>query len=272
MSWLPVAIRKLLPGWRANGTEAFRLDGRRPGASSVVVCVGDSITQGDVSTDWVRVLDERLRPSGFQFVNAGVNGNLAFDIAGRLDEVVACRPDVVTLLVGTNDVNARFDASWEARYRKDNRLPVAPDLAFYTSNLDRIFTRVRAETSARVVALDVPMLGEDLDSRMNGLVAEYNDALRRVAERHAVPVLPLNARLRAALPAGHQPPPYAGKTGPVVLAALRARLLRRGWDAASRAAGLALLTDHIHINDTAGAILADLVERSICAGTSAIPS
>ena len=265
MSGLPVAIRRLLPGWRANGTEAFQLEGRRPGASRVVVCVGDSITQGDVSTDWVGVLDARLGSSGFQFVNAGVNGNLAYDIAERLDEVVACRPDVVTLLVGTNDVNARFDAAWEARYRKDSALPVAPDLAFYTANLDRIFARVRAGTTARVVALDVPMLGEDLDSRMNGLVAEYNEALRRVAERHAVPVLPLNARLRDALPTGHRPPPYAGKTGPVLVAALRARLLGQGWDAASRAAGLALLTDHIHLNDTAGAIVAELVERAVVA-------
>lgn len=36
-------------------------------------------------------------------------------------------------------------------------------------------------------------------------------------------------------------------------------LLRRSWDDIGRRNGLALLTDHIHLNDRAADILADLV-------------
>ena len=84
-------------------------------AESLVVCLGDSNTQGQFSANYVKRLQDRW--PGTRFINAGVNGQLAYNITQRLDEVVAQQPDVVTLLVGTNDVNAQFDASWLARYR-----------------------------------------------------------------------------------------------------------------------------------------------------------
>ena len=79
-------------------------------AESLVVCLGDSNTQGQFSANYVKRLQDRW--PGTRFINAGVNGQLAYNITQRLDEVVAQQPDVVTLLVGTNDVNAQFDASW----------------------------------------------------------------------------------------------------------------------------------------------------------------
>lgn len=259
MSWFPIAVRKILPGWRPDAPEAFLLEGRRPGAKILVACLGDSITQGQVSANYVDILAQRFNASGHQFINAGVNGDLAFNVAKRLDAVIACRPDVVTLLVGTNDVNARFDDVWGERYRKDQGLPTAPTLAWYIRNVEEIVTRLQAETQARIALIGIPPLGEDLSGRMNGLVREYNAALHEIAGRHGIPCLPLYGRLVGLLPPGHAPPPYAGAIAEILKAGMSAQLLRRSWDDISRRNGLAVLTDHIHLNDRAAAVVADLV-------------
>ncbi len=259
MSALPVAVRRRLPGWRRDAPAAFVLDSRRAGVHSVVACVGDSITQGQVSSSYVNRLKQRWEPRGFQFINGGVNGDLAYNVASRLDSVIACRPDVVTLLVGTNDVNAQFDDEWKQRYRKDQRLPVDPTIEWYAEHIELILGRLRAETNATVVVLEIAPLGEDLTARMNGLVDQYNTALREVAARHDVRCLPLHDRLADLLPAGHLPPPYEGDVKMVVKAAAQHLVLRRSWDDVSQRNGLALLTDHIHLNDRAAGVVADLI-------------
>jgi hypothetical protein len=69
-----------------------------------VACVGDSITEGVGSADWVAMLRDRVGPQDVQVVNAGVAGDLAWNVLQRLDAVIQCEPDMVSLMVGTNDV------------------------------------------------------------------------------------------------------------------------------------------------------------------------
>ncbi len=226
-------------------------------AESLVVCLGDSNTQGQFSANYVKRLQDRW--PGTRFINAGVNGQLAYNITQRLDEVVAQQPDVVTLLVGTNDVNAQFDASWLARYRKQQRLPVDPTRSWFGEQIDVILTRL-SETPARLAVLDLPPLGEDLASRMNQLVDQYNDTLRDVAAQHSVPVLPLHERLVALLPEA-DPPPYAGDLWLVFRSMLRHAVLRQGWDSISARNGLTLLTDNLHLNDRSADVVADLISE-----------
>lgn len=259
MRALPDALRRRLPGWRADVPEVFRAEGRHPGVHTVVACVGDSITRGQVSADYVDLLRRLWETSGFQFVNAGVNGDLAHNVARRLDEVIACRPDVLTLLVGTNDVNAQFDHSWLARYRRNQELPVDPSVTWYAEQVDLILARLQAETDVELVVLDLPPLGEDLASRMNGLVGQYNAVLHEVADSHGVRCLPLHARLVELLPAGHHPPAYEGQPIEILKAAARHMVLRQSWDDIAAVNGLAVLTDHIHLNDRAAGVVAELI-------------
>src|SRR5438105_4380722 len=95
---------------------------RQPG-DRVVACVGASITHGRMSADWVEVLARRLRPRGFRFVNAGVNGDLAYNALRRLPEVLRCDPDYVAVLVGTNDVLATLSSAQARRYERWRALP-----------------------------------------------------------------------------------------------------------------------------------------------------
>ncbi len=239
--------------------------GRRPGTSTLVVCVGDSLTDGRLSADWVGLLADRLGPQGYEFVNAGVNGNLAWNVLQRLDEVIACAPDVVTLLVGSNDILATLSPGHEARYRRHQRLPQRPTLQWYQENVERILDRLGAETRARLVVLELPLIGEDLDSELNQRAARYNIALRERCEQRGVPCLPLHRQLADRLPAEHRAPPGAGSTGPMVAAAARRLLLRQDWDTISVHHGLRLLTDHVHLNGTAAEVVADLLTDAFTA-------
>lgn len=236
-------------------------------APRLVACVGDSITQGQVSANYVKLLERTWGPAGLRFRNAGVNGDLAYNVAQRLDSVIARQPDsviarqpdIVTLLVGTNDVNARFDDAWLARYRKNQGLPVDPTLAWYAEQVGLILGRLAAETDARVAVLTIPPLGEQLGSRMNQLVDTYNAALAPIAARCGATVLPLHDRLVRQLPRDRTAPPYEGDARMVITAAAQHLILRRSRDEVSRRNGLTLLTDHIHLNDTAASTVAEVI-------------
>ena len=179
---------------------------------------------------------------------------------------MACRPDVVTILIGTNDVAAHIDDSWRDRYMKNQRLPQQPTLDWYGEVLERIVRRLRSETDARIALLDLPPLGEVLDSPHNEHVARYNEVVRAVAAATDVPVLPLHHRLLAAFPSGHRPPPFDPSKRLMGRALLQRLVLRRSYDRIADGYGLCLLTDNVHLDERAASIVTDLVEDFVAGG------
>ena len=243
----------------ARSPRAFLRLGRAPGTNTVLACLGDSITHGVVSADYVAMLTERLGPDGVEVVNAGINGNLAWNVLQRLDAVIACRPDVVTLLIGTNDVNATLSPSSEAMYLRQQHLPQDPTLEWYRESVAAILERLQADTTARIAVLDLPPLGEDLESEANRRIVAYSEALREVAAQLGIPCLPLHERLVALVPPGHEPPPYSESRALIVRSAFRRLVLRRSWNEVAAANGLVVLTDHIHLSENGAEVVADLI-------------
>lgn len=223
----------------ASGIAAFLRAGRRPQTKRLVVSAGDSITRGQSSANWVDVLQRRFAADGYEFVNAGVDGDPAWNVLQRIEDVVRCQPDAVTLQAGSNDVAASSDTWQEKMYRRRQHLPRTPTLGWYTECVEEILTRLQSQTSARIAVLDIPMIGEDLTSDMNRRVDSYNRALRRVAAAHAAEYLPLHDRLAGLLPSPHNPPPFRGRFGPMIRASLSHNVLHRSWDRISASNGLA---------------------------------
>ncbi len=251
-----------LATWRRpSGSPAdFLRDGRPPAVRTVVVCAGDSITHGVVSASYVAPLRARLGHDGVVVVNAGINGNLAWNVLARLDEVIACRPDAVTLLIGSNDVLGTLAPEWETMYRQQQRIPVTPAPDWFRSTLAEILRRLAAETGARIAVLALPPIGEDLGSDTNDRVRAHNAIIREVAAEHGAAVLPLHDSLVALLPPDHAPAPFDGTRRLMGAALVRRAVLRQPWTRISAANGLVLLTDGVHLNDRAAAVVADLVE------------
>ena len=119
----------------------------RHAGKRVIVCVGDSITRGEVSYNYVDLLQARLGDR-FEVINAGINSELSYDVLQRLDQVIACEPDLVTVLIGTNDANASISdegALWTMQHRK---LPSRPSIGWYEENMEAI---VELKTSSEAV-------------------------------------------------------------------------------------------------------------------------
>lgn len=223
--------------------------GRKPAGRPVVVAAGASMTQGTQGADWVGALRDRPEFRGYEFVNAGVNGSTSADLRERVDtDVVACGPDAVTLLIGTNDVR--------------NGVPVEQ----YKENLGAIIDRVRTRTTARIALMSLPPLGEDLGADINHTLGAYNAAIKETATRTQATYLPLHEQMAETLrQRGGNGTPYDFSFALAYGAAAEHYLLRRSWDEVARGNGLELLVDHIHLSDRGGAIVTGLAAQWLSA-------
>lgn len=98
-----------------------------------------------------------------------------------------------------------------------------------------------------------------VDILQRRFAARGTSSLRDIAAAHAADYLPLHDRLASLLPSPHNPLPYRGRFGPMIKASLSHTILHRSWDQISAANGLIVLIDHVHLNDRAAVLTADLV-------------
>jgi len=244
-----------------NAPRAFLAQGRRLPGQKVVVCLGDSITHGRSSFDWVSLLAGRLGAKGLQFVNAGINGELAFDARKRLPDVIACQPDAVVVLLGTNDVIGAVDAAAGRRMHFFKRLPSMPNPELFREHLEGIVLELKQRTGARIALCSLPLLGDDLSSPAHQKVSEYSGRVREVATAHGLSYVPLHeemVRLRKAY--GGAGRPFVMSMGLITKASLQRYLLGMDWDRITAANGFLFNPDSIHLNRQAGELLARLVE------------
>jgi len=231
-----------------------------------VVCFGASLTAGTVSFNYLDLLDARPALAEFQFINHGVNGDLAWNGLERLDRVIAERPDFVTILIGTNDVNATMSERNLARYKAFNHLPTEPTLTWYECNLGTIVKRLKQETRARLALLSLAVIGEDLQHEANRKIELYNEAIRRVAQEKNVSYLPLHERMAAYLreheaERAHLPPRLEYRDGLHNTGnALALHATGLSWDEVSRRNGLLVTTDCLHLNSIGAGMIAALIE------------
>ena len=177
-----------------------------------------------MSADYVAMLAARM--PGWDFVNAGANAELAYNLAGRLGDIVALRPEAVTILIGTNDVNATFGFQAALGYMAAKRLPERPSPYFFRENLVGIVRTLKRETEARVALFSIPPIGEEPGHYAYLRTEDYSLIIRGVAEEEGVEYLPLRERICAYL---ESLPREASAAG---LPRVRGRAAARGADAA----------------------------------------
>lgn len=163
-----------------------------------IVFLGDSITEAPEG--YVRLVADVLRAvypeRRLHAVNAGIGGNRSIDLPPRLErDVLVHHPDVVTLSIGINDVWRALDSPGLGL---DVPLPVYRDTV--AGVLDAILA-----AGARPIVLTSSVIGEDLDSSGNAMLAPYNDTLRALATERSVTVAEVNAAFRRVLAAPHPP-------------------------------------------------------------------
>ncbi|MCX7772400.1 MAG: SGNH/GDSL hydrolase family protein [Clostridia bacterium] len=232
------------------------------GHGKIVVCLGDSITQGAVSFNYVEALNEELKGQGFTFINAGVNSDVAYNALNRIQEIIGCNPDYVTILIGTNDANSTLDIKNEQELIILKKLPQKPTPEWFEENLTKLVLEIKKNTHAKIALLSIPVLGEDLQSEALIRTREYSGIIKRVAEREKVSYLPLNEKQIDFLEERHHTPLTPHDRAwllPAQIAVMR-YLFGTSWEKISQKKGLLLTVDTIHLNQTGAGMVVDLIK------------
>jgi lysophospholipase L1-like esterase len=228
----------------------------------IVVCLGASMVRGQVSYNFVDLLERHMAGDGFQFINAGTAGDQAYNVLMRLDSVIDYQPDFVVILVGTNDVTATLSPALARISRLTRRFPQPPSAEFYNYNMLRIVNMLKEKTSAKIALISLPVLGEDLESTPNQRTRDYNVLLKEIADEEQVSYLPVHELqeeyLREAQQTGGRPYESGGMLS--IKALVRHYLLRQSFDEISRKHHFLLLTDGIHMNSRGATFIADEIE------------
>jgi acyl-CoA thioesterase I len=224
-----------------------------------IVIAGASIVRGRASVDFVALLRTRLPAR--TFVNAGVNGNVAWELLERLDDVIACRPSTVVILIGTNDVQASLSARAARQVMKSKHMTELPSMEFFERCMEDIVTRLQ-ESGASVGLCSLPPIGEDLEAVVNVRLCQANDALRRVSERTGAGYLAVHERLVALLEtkAAGPGPAWTGSWWPGVRSLVAHFVLGRSYDDVAQGQGWLLSPDGVHMDSRGATTIADVIE------------
>ena len=238
---------------------------QKQGDRKVIVCAGDSMTHGQVGENYVAMLSQRLDESSFNLVNAGINGQLTWNLLQRVDKIIDCEPDVVTILIGTNDVIAITSNLTLKYYMRRNKLPRKPDQDWFRESLHKIVTLLQERTQARIGLISIPPIGEDPEHSAFKTSLEYAETIKEVARQTGVVCIPFQERVQDYLEEHPGSPSYPIEkwVRGMIVACFKRYVLRREWDSIGESKGFSLHIDHLHLNTKAALILTDLVEEFI---------
>lgn len=248
-----------------DNNPSYYLEEVKPGSENkVLVCIGDSITHGSVSENYVDILSDKLADRGIDVVNAGINGELAYNVLQRTGEVIMCDPDYITILIGTNDANGSLSEEKGMQQMKEMALPQMPTEEWYEENLTAVCEVLKTETDAKIALLSLPPIGEELDSIAYERTTEYSGIIKDTARRERLTYLPLHEEMTEFLIAeAHKPGiSYDSKKLTYIMykGILYHFLLGKSFDDISSANGLLILTDFLHLNGTGAEMVADLID------------
>lgn len=251
-------VAKMVQG-RATGDIDGLLDNKDPDPRDVVVCLGASIVRGRASVDFVEMLRGRLPQ--LQFVNGGINNETADDVLQRLDEVIACRPKAVLILIGTNDAQAILNPAGVVARRRQKSAGTSqePTIEAYQQALKAIVSELVDRTQARIGLCSLPPLGQDLSAPENVMVRELNAAIRAVAEGTGEAYVPVYEEMAAYLEAASATdgPAFTGDWRVSARSLTQHFIVGKSYDAIAEREGLLLSPDYIHLNTAGASIVAD---------------
>lgn len=144
------------------------------------------------------MIADTFRETEFEFVNQGISGNRSIDLLNRMQsDLIDLSPDVVSILIGINDVWHRHshckemtDEQFEANYRT-------------------ILERIRKETHAKILIIAPFLLHAPDKESWREEVDRIIAIVRRLAKEYADAYLPLDEIFAKELPLAPSPAYYS---------------------------------------------------------------
>lgn len=231
---------------------------------TVVTCIGDSITHANMGVSFVELLEKWFGTSWF-FFNAGVNARLTYTVLEQLDEIIASQPSYITLLIGTNDVNACMSEASLRTYWDIGRIPrgTRPSYETFKTNYTQIVERLTRETTAKIALISLPVMSENLAETANQRADQYSQFIKSLALEKGLAYLPVRERMKEFLERHPKQIRHGfNKTDALIrINMVRHYLLGQSWDKIAMRLGHDLTHDHLHLTTRGAAIIASEVER-----------
>lgn len=251
----------------APGKPLSPADCLKPGferGEKLVVLLGDSLTHGSMGHGYIEGLQQEMGSQGWQFINAGVNADLAYNALQRVDDVIACQPDYVIVLIGMNDALGTLTPEKGQSYVQLKRLPALPAEADFKRDMSLLIEALQQNTSAKIALSSTTLFGEISNSEVNQHVLKFVAETKQLAAQYQLSYLPLNEAFWQALPLENEPEnDYCimqnnddGKH--LAENALRYYLLGQSWEKISELNDLQLSVDCVHLNATSADIVVDV--------------
>ena len=136
----------------------------------------------------------------FEFINFGISGNRTSQLFDRLyEDALVFEPDVISILIGVNDIWHRFGGH-----------KIATTDAQLELNYRCILERIRRETNAKIVMLTPFLLDKEPFEGMREEVVRAQAIVKRLAEEFADVYIPLDEHFEEALKTQPEPLYYSG--------------------------------------------------------------
>ena len=177
-----------------------------------IVFQGDSITDAgrdrrnyhDVGPGYPKYAVEQMTKDfpevEFEFINQGISGNRTSELFDRFyKDALAFEPDVISILIGINDIWHRYGGS-----------KIATTDAQFALNYRSILERIRRESNAKIMILAPFLLDKEPFEGMREDLKRALPIVRELAEEFADVYVPLDELFEKVLPEQPEPLYYSG--------------------------------------------------------------
>lgn len=164
--------------------------------------IGDSITDSGRRQDsegmghgYVRMIKNAIVTQGsVEIINKGVSGDRITDLKKRWNrDVLAIKPDIVSISIGINDVWRQLDHPEMAQVMPDDFKKIYEELLEQVTSL-----------GAMCILMEPTIIEERIDSIGNQKLFPYVEIVRQLAEKYNALLVPMHTAFLEALQKGKQ--------------------------------------------------------------------
>lgn len=224
-----------------------------------IIFIGDSITHGNMSVNFINIIASELGEEKFDFINGGLNASLTYNVIQRLEDIIACKPDYVTILIGTNDAHRSMKLYKHSITNRQLNLPKEPNKEWFIENLREIIVKLKEKTSAKIAICSIPPIGENTNHDAFYQSIDFSKTIKTIAEELKINYLPVNEQMLEYLELNPSKPKHPVEHKLYGIVAVKHYILGKSLDKISKDYGFTLLVDHLHLNSKGAKIIADLI-------------
>lgn len=224
-----------------------------------IVFIGDSLTHGNMSVNYIDMISKKLGMKNYDYINAGMNSELAYNVLLRIESIIACESDFITIMIGSNDAHREIELFNEQSSEKRLNLPRKASKEWFGENLEKIVQELQQKTDAKIALCSIPPLGEDQSALVFKQTIAFSKLIQDIAKKFKVQYLPVNEKMIDFLNQNPSEPKYGANHRLVEEIATKHFLLRKSFDTLSEEYGFSLFTDNLHLNSKGANIVSELV-------------